>query len=283
MVNPKHTLRMSDALFQPFPMLSGRRAQVWRHEPAYRRPRHFHAEPELNVVFRGWALMGVGTHEVLMQPGDVLFLKPTQDHVMLDCSDDLDLFVIAATPELATRFHTGVLPTTTTVLRLSESKADETLQTLCELGDVVSSAPHEAAVGGLFEWALPLAPGGRATSRKLLSSIYDDAHQGAGELARVWGIDAAELSRSFASDLGVKFVEARARMRLIRFIQSVDQGHSLTRAAAEHFGSYAQCHRVFRRYLGCAPREFFAGRRNSLAEATFDRRSEWQPPGVALS
>lgn len=259
---------MSDALFQPFPMQNGRRAQVWRHQPAYRRPRHFHAEPELNLVFQGWALMGVGKHEVLMQPGDVLFLKPAQDHVMLECSEDLDLFVVAATPELAARFHTGKLPTTTTVLNLPQLKTAETHKALTELHSVASAAPHEAIVGGLFEWSLPKSPGGHAASRKLLTSIYGNANEPVGELARNWGIDAAQLSRCFSADLGVKFVEARSRMRLIRFVQAVDEGHSLTRAAAEHFGSYAQCHRVFRRYLGCAPREFFSGSRQALADAT---------------
>jgi hypothetical protein len=225
--------------------------------------------------------MGVGTHEVLMGPGDVLFLKPAQDHVMLECSDDLDLFVVAATPELAARFDTGSLPTATTVLHLPQLKKEETLESLLQLQGVASSDPHEQVIGGLFEWALPQSPGGHATSRKLLTSIYSEASQPAGELARAWGIDAAELSRCFTSDMGVRFVEARSRMRLIRFVTSVDKGHSLTRAAAEHFGSYAQCHRVFRRYLGCAPREFFSGRRYELAEATFQSFQSYAPQFVA--
>jgi len=48
----------------------------------------------------------------------------------------------------------------------------------------------------------------------------------------------------------------------MRFIQCVDRGSSFTRAALEaSFGSYAQCHRVFRQYLGCTPRDYFAVRR----------------------
>lgn len=261
--------RMPDTLYQPFPMLSGRRAQVWRHQPAFRRPRHFHEEPELNIVFAGWAKMGVGTHEVVMKPGDVLFLKPAQDHVMLDCSDDLDLFVVAATPELASRFSTGPLPTGMATLGLSKKEADKVLDSLCLLGQVQNSDPHEQVVGDLFEWALPRTPNGHTLSRKMLSSLVGGETQKAGSLARQLGVDAAELSRKFASDLGVKFVEARARMRLIAFVRSVDEGHSLTRAAAEHFGSYAQCHRVFRRYLGCSPRDFFTKSRLGLAAATF--------------
>ena len=222
--------------------------------------------------------MGVGKHEFLMTSGDVLFLRPAQDHEMLDCSEDLDLFVLAATPELAARFSTGSLRTTTTTLSLPWDRIRSLQENLAHLHDVESADPHERTVGGLFEWALPKSPRGHVTSRHLLTAIYGPEDHSEGTLARDLGLDAAELSRRFAADLGVKFVEARARMRLIRFIQSVDRGSSLTRAAAEHFGSYAQCHRVFRRYLGCAPREYFAGRRRAVAEATW---SDQKPAGSA--
>jgi AraC-like DNA-binding protein len=33
------------------------------------------------------------------------------------------------------------------------------------------------------------------------------------------------------------------------------------------FGSYAQCHRVFRRALRCSPQQYFAGTRESIAQA----------------
>jgi AraC-like DNA-binding protein len=260
---------MSSALYQPFPMLAGRRAQVWRHQPAFRRPRHFHEEPELNIVFAGWAKMGVGAHEVVMKPGDVLFQKPAQDHVMLDCSDDLDLFVAAATPELSARFASGTLPVGTATLSLPAQEAHQVLESLSLLGKVNSDEPHEEVVGSLFEWALPRAPSGHTLARRGLNSLVQNEAGAASDLARKLGVDASELSRNFAHDLGMKFVDARARVRLFAFVKSVDAGHSLTRAAAEHFGSYAQCHRVFRRYLSCSPRDFFGGKRLALAEATF--------------
>jgi mannose-6-phosphate isomerase-like protein (cupin superfamily) len=58
------------ALFQPFPMLAGRDAQVWHHQPSFRRPRHFHLEPELNVVARGHGVLSVGERQFVVQAGD---------------------------------------------------------------------------------------------------------------------------------------------------------------------------------------------------------------------
>jgi mannose-6-phosphate isomerase-like protein (cupin superfamily) len=80
-------------------MLPGRRAQVWRHDPAFRRPRHFHEEPEINLVVRGRATLGVGDRVVSVGAGDLLLFLPGQDHVLLGSGQDLELFVVALHPE----------------------------------------------------------------------------------------------------------------------------------------------------------------------------------------
>ncbi len=97
-----HTRRVS-ALFQPFPMLPRRAAQCWRHQPAYRRPRHFHEEPELNLVLKGRARLGVGDGSIELRAGELLLFEPGQDHELLEASPDLDLVVMALRPELAVR------------------------------------------------------------------------------------------------------------------------------------------------------------------------------------
>ena len=99
-------------LYQPFPMLAGRRAQAWRHQPAFRRPRHFHDEPEVNILLRGRCTMGIGERTVALGPGDVVFFQPGQDHALLDESADLDLFVLAVSPELADRVGAKVVKRT---------------------------------------------------------------------------------------------------------------------------------------------------------------------------
>ena len=55
----------------------------------------------------------------------------------------------------------------------------------------------------------------------------------------------------------------------MRFIDLVDRGSPFTRAALEaDFGSYAQCHRIFRRTLRCSPQAYFAGARTQLNDET---------------
>jgi hypothetical protein len=49
------------------------------------------------------------------------------------------------------------------------------------------------------------------------------------------------------------------------FVKPADLGANLSRAAVDAgFGSYAQCHRVFTRLLGCAPRLSFNGQRREI-------------------
>src|ERR1041384_4774808 len=84
-------------------MHAQRRAQVWRHQPSYQRPRHFHDEPEINVVLRGVARLGVGDQELTLSRGLAVVLQPGQDHELLSATDDLELYVFALRPELAAR------------------------------------------------------------------------------------------------------------------------------------------------------------------------------------
>jgi hypothetical protein len=49
------------SLYQSFLSALGRaRGIVWKYSPEFRRPRHFHAEPEINVIVAGAATFGLG-------------------------------------------------------------------------------------------------------------------------------------------------------------------------------------------------------------------------------
>ena len=92
-----------DALYQPFPIPGASRGYIWHHVPATRRPRHFHAEPELNLITAGRATFGMGEATMAVEAGDLLWWPPGQDHVLLDASLDFDLYVIGLTQAFSER------------------------------------------------------------------------------------------------------------------------------------------------------------------------------------
>jgi AraC-like DNA-binding protein/mannose-6-phosphate isomerase-like protein (cupin superfamily) len=253
---------MADALYQPFPMQPGRRAQVWQHQPSYRRPRHFHVEPELNVVVRGRATLGVGSTRRQLAAGDVTLFEAGQDHELLDASHDLELFVVALTPELHDRLPPAraELPAGSAV----ECAADAFLAA-AELHD---HSAVEALVGDWFARLRDLAARSSSISRRAALHARSAPGASCSSLAARLGTHPSHLSRTVVRELGVPLVELRARVKLGDFVRLVDVGHSFTEAALlAEFGSYAQCHRVFRRATGCSPKEYFGGARQKLDAA----------------
>ncbi len=255
---------MPKALYQPFPLPGAARAHVWHHVPATRRPRHFHSEPELNLIAAGSALFGVGDAEVAVTAGDLLWWSPGQDHVLLDASPDFDLFVIGLTPELSARVlgddshraHGAALR-----VRVDSATLNR-LASFC--ATPLSSDPSavERQVGDFWQHAHGarlLASDKHVLTRRALARLLERPALGRDELALVAKGHPTDVSRHFHRDLGLTLTEYRTRLRLLRFIQLADQGEGNLLEAALHagFGSYSQCHRAFQATLSCSPREFF--------------------------
>jgi AraC-like DNA-binding protein/quercetin dioxygenase-like cupin family protein len=260
---------VSDALFQPFPMLPGRAAQLWRHQPAFRRPRHFHEEPEVNVVVRGTARLGVGDRTVELGAGELVLFEPGQDHVLLDASADLELFVVALRPALAERVR-GERPSVfKDKVAVSESELAGLRERACVLGDVREHAVVERELGELFASLCARPSTSHVSSRRAVGVLRAAPELSGVELARRIRTAPSLMSREFHRDLGLTLVEFRARLRLMRFVRLVDLGSSMSAAAFDaDFGSYAQCHRAFQRALGCSPRAYFGGARRALEAIT---------------
>jgi methylphosphotriester-DNA--protein-cysteine methyltransferase len=80
------------------------------------------------------------------------------------------------------------------------------------------------------------------------------------------GVSEGFLSRAVHRDLGVTFVEHRARTRVAHFLALVQAKgiNFLDAALAAGFGSYSQFHRTFSRVSGSRPRDYLGrGRRRS--------------------
>jgi AraC-like DNA-binding protein len=257
-------------------MLPGRRGQIWRYAPEYRRPRHFHPEPELNLVVAGAARFATGNTTIPVSAGDLLSWPPGCDHELLEASLDFDLFVFALTPELCARvltqrsapFLSGPL-----LVRLGEAQASALHARLAAPMMTSEAAVDEEHVARLWIDAHDIRSKlqrSDSLGRRVLRSLLQHPDLGRGERARLVHAHPSELSRSFHRELGLTLSAYRTRLRLLRFIELVDSGRYSLLAAALHagFGSYSQCHRAFRATFGCMPRAFFgAERRRDMADA----------------
>ncbi len=256
---------MAEALYQPFPIPCTARGHVWHHVPATRRPRHFHPEPELNLIAAGQAVFGVGEATISVSTGDLLWWPPGQDHVLLDASPDLDLYVIGVTPAFSEQVLAGRRSGASggaTQLRLDRD-ALKGLQAACAAhmagGDTAAVERH---VGDLWREAHRLRArisDHHPLTVRALSSLLGRPDLKRDELARLIHGNASEVSRYFHRDLGLTLVAYRTRLRLIRFIELIERGHRTFLAAAidAGFGSYSQCHRAFQHAFDCTPRLFF--------------------------
>jgi AraC-like DNA-binding protein len=127
----------------------------------------------------------------------------------------------------------------------------------------------------------PLPDEGQNSSlaQRALRALEKDPVVTGERIAQEMGISPGHLARSFKSEMGLSLVEYRNRLRIERFLRSVQSGNeSLLRAALEAgFGSYAQFFRVYRKLLGTTPREHLGARRTRAARA----RRIWQDEAVS--
>src|SRR3954471_11052126 len=88
------------AIHQSFLPPGDDQAFVWKYSDPIggRRPRHFHDEPEINLVVRGAATFGVGDRVLRASQGELVTFPSGQDHVLLEPSSDLYLFAVGLTP-----------------------------------------------------------------------------------------------------------------------------------------------------------------------------------------
>jgi AraC-like DNA-binding protein len=259
---------MPDCLYQPFPMHGATRGQIWRYAPQYRRPRHFHAEPELNLIMAGTGRFGSGSAVIDAGPGDVVYWPPGCDHVLLEASPGFDLYVVGVTldmsdvvlgPERSRQLagqHRVQLP----------AREFSQLRSLCAVPAVgLEPSVMEHHMGQLWRAAhdarAKITGRQRDLGQRALESLLEQPELGRADRARLVHAHPTELSRYFHRKAGLTLTRYRTRLRLLRLIEIVDAGgSSLLGAALEAgFGSYSQFHRAFHQVFGCGPRRFFSG------------------------
>ena len=264
-------------------MAAAARAQIWRHAPATRRPRHFHAEPEMNLVAAGSAKFGVGEMVLSVVEGDLLWWPPGQDHELLEASLDFDLFVIGLTPEFSLRVlgsgkeaaHAGPVQ-----FRLPQAALANFCDICAAPANLLDIPSIERRVGDFWCEAHLMRRASNTMhtlTRRTLVSLAGQPELARIDVAHLVRAYPTEISRHFHKDMGLTLTAYRTRLRLLRFVQAVDHGaeNLLAAALAAGFGSYSQCHRTFQQNFGCTPRAFLGTALRTQMQEAF---SPWASP-----
>jgi len=270
------------ALYQRFLPDGHERSYVWKYAQSVggRRPRHFHAEPEVNLVVRGSATFRIGDAIVQAGPGELLAFPAGQDHALLEGSPDLYLYAVGLDPTFSAGvLEEGLEPTTPLHVRLAPNELEPVLDRAAALVERPDAEQHGAELWHRMYWL-----GRKATdhasrrthvlTRRALALMAKAPELGLEALATELRAHPSELSRHFRRDMGMTLVRYRTRQRLLRLVRLVDVGQRdlMSVASDAGFGSYSQCHRAFHAELGCAPSSFFSGERERM-QATYDEIS----------
>jgi AraC-like DNA-binding protein len=238
---------------------------------------HHHAELEFNLVTQGHGLYLLANRKYQIRRGDLLWLFPAQEHVLVEQSADFEMWIGVARPKAVKRIATDV---SARILRES-NPAGEYFRRLAqpdfarlEILLAETATGHERP--GLFNAGLAYAllAAWRSFEQAADVPVHDvhpavekaaryirDRDNGISlnDLARHAGLSSARLSRLFKQQTGVPLVDFRNRQRIEKFLAIYGAGQRMTMLDAAFeagFGSYPQFHRVFKRVLNCSPGEY---------------------------
>jgi AraC-like DNA-binding protein/quercetin dioxygenase-like cupin family protein len=273
---------------------------IWPFNPRYWRPAHYHAQVEFLLVRRGHATERVGRAIHTVFSGQLIWHLPGIEHELLHASSDCDFIVVQAEPDLCAAVGRGAhsrVPYTTSdplpsfsswvrelgrltsgrpVVELKRADQDLLLEACSVTCASDSLRPEQSALrlhSALdHAWRATLADHDDRRPNSLVELacclVLEDPALDRRDVCRVLDVSESYLTRRFQLELGLTFVEQRARSRLARFSTHVarDSRSYLESALDAGFGSYSQLHRVFVQLVGVSPREYFArGGRNERA------------------
>lgn len=252
---------------------------------------HRHAEWEINLVTRGSAAYLIDGRRVALQLDSMLWLLPSQGHVLMDRSDDFEMWLAVIRPQVIEQLAGDALFADWRVWlddteprpplhRLVGEEVTRELSHLFErLALLSSDEPHEPAMspahhgaGLTFLLAEAWSAYARAPDRPAGSHLHpavqravnwlaDHAHEPQADdldaLAEQCHVSRPHLSRLFKQQTGHTLTDFRNQQRADRFTALLGRGGrmNLTQAAyAAGFGSYAQAFRIIKQLTGQSPR-----------------------------
>ena len=284
---------------------------VWPFDRRYLRPLHFHGQLECLLIRRGSATLHVATQTQVVRSGQLCWILPGVPHVMGSFSPDFDMWVVELDSTLvddcwatmnARRPATGDAPFKSWSLPLGEQLAG---RSAVDVPAEVARLLDELAAG---VWAAMLASEARSglarfgllALRTTLGNVDTRRPNSIGQLASCLllasptmsraaaaaelGVSEGFLSRTVHRELGVTFVEHRARTRVAHFLALIQaKGINFLEAAlAAGFGSYSQFHRTFSRVSGSRPRDYLGHGRRRSQLLVVDDPDSLRPGAVAI-
>jgi AraC-like DNA-binding protein len=232
---------------------------------------HRHAELELNLVLRGSATyLFPGRRDHLVRRS-IVWLWPSQDHILIDRSQDFDIWVIVFRPALVRRHRQLAERSSLYSRRLSEGNTVWLDRILSSVVEATTTAEQNVGLefALLQAWGLYVAAEQSllqevhpAVERAALRIRDDPGLDSVDELASAVGLSPSRLGRVFKAQMGVSLLDYRNQLRLERFLHLHGPGgrHSVTQSLFEAgFGSQAQFYRAFRAAFGTSPYRYLRG------------------------
>ena len=235
---------------------------------------HHHAELEFNLVTQGSGLYLLANRKYPVRRGDLLWLFPAQEHVLVEQSADFEMWIGVAKPKTVRRIATDA---GAKVLRQNNPAGEHCRRLLqrefARLENLFAEIAATQSQPGLFNAGLAYAFLAAWSQFERAANVpVHDVHPavekaarhirdrnntlGLTELARHAGLSPARLSRLFKQQTGIALVDFRNRQRVEKFLHLYGTGQRQTMLAAAleaGFGSYPQFHRVFKRVTGRSP------------------------------
>jgi AraC-like DNA-binding protein len=178
---------------------------------------------------------------------------------------------VVATPIVAARELVGVMYND---CALSGGAVDERKQSALAVYSSMLGVLSVAKRNGSAWQSMPPKAGQSPLVMRVLQAVSDDLPLTGEQLAQELGVSPGHLARSFKREMGISLVDYRNRRRIDRFFEAISRAggtvNLLDAALEAGFGSYAQFHRVYRKFLGTAPREVLAGSVRSQYRAARD-------------
>jgi AraC-like DNA-binding protein len=255
-------------------MPAGRVGLVWRHEPRGRLHHwHRHDEPEYNLVVRGTARYLLSDRRYDLGPGCLVWLFPEQEHLLVDLSPDLVMWIGIHRPKPLDRaIGDGAnrgLKERDPAGHFSRLLAPEDAAFLARLSEDLAGATDNGLANSgltflfLTAWErflrasdLPAGPKLHPAVERAAALLAEDPGADLGAVAVGAGLSQWRLSRLFHQQVGQTLVAFRARRRVQRFLnlrREQPERTMLALALDAGFGSYAQFHRAFRSAMGVGP------------------------------